>query len=143
MEEGVDGDDVDDRPLPSREHRGDGGAGRADRREEVQLQRGFEIGVADAEECVEPQADPADVVEELVDLAVSFERLGHEPLGAAGLDQFDGDGGDAVDSDQRLGRQRPGDDVRAFAGEQARDREADPLLAPVTTATLPLSSRSI
>jgi hypothetical protein len=59
--------------------------------EEVQLQRGFEVVVADVEESVQPQLDAADVVHEHVDPAVLLDGRVDEACGAGGIDEIERD----------------------------------------------------
>ena len=104
----------------------------------------LEVVVAHVEEAVEPELRAADVVDEDVDASVPSTAVVDESLRAAGLDEVDGDRGDAVDSLERV-------DVCALRRRRGRLRlrasctiaRPMPLLPPVTTATLPSSSRSM
>jgi hypothetical protein len=53
----------------------------------IEQQQRLEVGVADLEEPVEPQARPAHVVDEDIDDSVSVVRFAHEPLRPARLGQ--------------------------------------------------------
>jgi hypothetical protein len=105
-------------------------AHRAQRREEVELERGLEVGVADVHEAVEAQLHAADVVDQHVEPAVLLDGVVDEPGRAFGIDQIDGEGLDAFEAVQGRHGARPGDDVRALGGELVGHGQADALARP-------------
>ena len=114
-------------PPPRAHHRRDRRAGRAQRREEVQLERGLEVRVGGGQEAVEAQLHAADVVDEHVEAPVALDGVADQLSGALGIDEVHGEGRDALEPLQRRHRARAGDDARSLGGQLAGHGEPDPL----------------
>ena len=114
-------------PSPCAHHRGDGGARRAQRREEVELERGLEVGVADGEEAVEAQLHAAHVVDQHVEAAVLLDGVADQPGRTLGVGEVDGEGRDAIEPLEGRDGARAGDDVRSLGGELAGHGHTDAL----------------
>src|SRR3954471_1521227 len=103
------------------------GAGGAQRAEEVQPHRPFELLVAGAEEAVHAQAHRADVVHEHVDPPVLLQSASDQLRGAVRGSEVDRDRGHPVEPVEGVGAAGAGDHEGAFTREGAHDRESDAL----------------
>lgn len=115
--------DVDDAAAALEQAR-EGCPRRADRRQQVELERRAPGVVIDLEEPA-TGGDAADVVDEPVEPAVAIERRADELLGSLRRGQVDGDRGHAR-TVEPLRAARGADDVCPLAGEQLDGCAADP-----------------
>ena len=95
------------------------------------------------EETLKSQPDGAHVVHQHVDPAVLVERALHELRRPIRRGQIDRDGVDTDEGREALDGAGARNDVGPFRDERSVIARPMPLLAPVTTATLSVSSRSI
>ena len=95
------------------------------------------------DEAVEAQLHAADIVDQHVEPAVLLDGVVDEPGRALGVEEVDREGLDALEALQGRDVRAPATTSAPSAASSRATARPMPLLAPVTTATLPDSSRSM